>query len=289
MKCLVTGGCGFIGRHVMRELLARGFEATAYDIVTPDQRSSSFTHIAGDIRDLPLLAMAIQDCDMIIHLAGLLGTEELFENPGLAIENNILGGMNVILTAVAERRQLRVFIPTKPNEWDNLYSVTSQALEKVGHAYRANYGLDVRVLRFWNVFGPAQQSRNVRKAIPYFISQALSGQPLEIYGDGAQFLRPIFVRDVAKTIVDYMIASERPHQTYEMAGRQKMSVCELANMIIGLSKSGSELVFKPMRKGEDIGKVFQEAPDVSQIAGEGQETPLLQALQITIDWLREAI
>ena len=222
MNCLVTGGNGFIGRHVVHELLKRGFKVTVYDIDPNNEYESalSINYICDDILNLPRLREACSTADMIFHLAGLLGTAELFQIPREAIETNIIGALNVITAVDDTRKRTRIFFPTKPTHWNNIYSLTAQAVEKLGHTYRENRGLDIRILRLFDVYGPHQRLFPVRKAVPYFVFAALENRPLSIFGDGTKLVNLLYAEDVAKAIVDYLIKNGFVTETFELSGHE---------------------------------------------------------------------
>lgn len=283
MKCIVTGGEGFIGSHVVSDLARRGFEVVSYDVAphVSQKTYKNITAVQGDIRNSTLLREAIEHADLVFHLAGILGTEELFQNPKNAIDVNINGALNVLLAA--SQRQ-RIFFPAKPNQWNNVYSVTSQAVEKLGHTYHEYMGLDVRVLRFRNVFGPRQKILPIRKVVPVFILQALTGHPIEIFGDGCQPVEFQYVENVARMIVDYTIRDIKPTETHEIKAQITMTVSELASHVVQITGSKSAISHIPMRKGEPSNAILQHAPDVQDIVDNGAVTPFSIGMERTVDW-----
>lgn len=285
MKCVVTGGRGFIGSHVATELDRRGFHVDIYDSdgATPalPEHSGNVRFVHGDIRDSSTLRKAFEGADLVYHFAGLLGTHELFDNPREAIDVNIHGALNVLLAGI-DAGVKRVFLPNKPNEWNNVYSVTSQAVEKLGHAYREYMGIDARVLRLWNVYGPRQKIYPVRKAIPLFVFQALSNLPVEVYGDGTQSIELLYVEDVARIVVDYLLFDGAVNETFEPRAGLPITVDALARKIISLTGSTSEIVRLPMRKGENNSTCFAHARDVQTLLGESAFVGLDKGMRATI-------
>ena len=288
MKCVVTGGNGFIGTHVVTELTARGFDVVAYDIASGELHNKPATvkFIQDDVRNIDRLHAALEDANLVFHLSGILGTDELFDSPREAIDINIHGALNVLLASSNTATEKRIFLPTKPNEWNNVYSVTSQAVEKLGHAYRESMGLDIRVLRLWDVYGPRQKLFPVRKAVPLFIFRALENRPIEIFEDGMQVVELLYVQDVAKSIVDYVVYDGAVSETYELRADTRMTVEALARRIITMTGSKSEVAYLPMRRGESSTIQFSRACDVQNILGESRLTRFDDGMQRTIEWYR---
>jgi len=288
MKSVVTGGMGFIGRHVASELVKRGHDVLVYDI-EPDKSVDvpiKATRVRADIRDLPRLVRALAGVDLVFHVSGVLGTSELFDDPATAIDINIKGALNVLLAA-KEAGVKRIFFPTKPNEWNNIYSVTAQAVEKLGHSYREHMDLDVRMLRIWNAYGPHQKLFPARKAVPLFVAQALQNKPVEIFGDGTQPVELLYVDDVARTIVDYLLFDGTVTETHEIRAPQSITIRELAQTVIRMTDSKSQVLQRPMRRGEGSSGQFARARDVGHLLCESTLTPPNAGLRSTIGWYRK--
>ncbi len=234
--------------------------------------------------------------DELVLMLTWLSTSQVFwvrksslDCPREAIDININGAMNVLLACANSRVPKRVFLPTKPNEWNNIYSMTAQAVEKLGHVYRENSGLDVRVLRLWNVYGPRQRLFPVRKAVPLFIFQALRNRPVEVFGDGSSVVELMFVEDVAKTIADFTLHRGPASDTYEIRSGVQISVDELARRIVQMVGSRSEVIHVAMRKGERPGSKFGRALDVRNLLGESPITSFDLGMEKTIEWYRNNI
>jgi nucleoside-diphosphate-sugar epimerase len=291
MKCVITGGCGFLGSHIATELEDRGLDVVILDRLNRpavDLRRSKL--LVGDIRDKRLLASTIQEASYIFHLSGLLGTDELFAHPAEAIDVNINGALN-LLEALRSNKKLEhahVFFPAKPNAWNNMYSVTAQAVEKMGHAYRDAFGVDTRILRLWNIYGPRQAAAPVRKVVPLFVLQARNNLPMTIFGDGAQAVQLCYVEDAAKIVVDFTTRTPQVSTTYDLAGEQSLSVIELAHLIREKMQSASVLENHPGRIGERSSSTPEVVPDVLELLGPRKWTSLQDGLQKTIEWYSAA-
>lgn len=154
----------------------------------------------------------------------------------------------------------------------------------MGHAYRDAFDLDIRTLRLRNIYGPRQSAAPVRKVVPLFILQARNNFPMTIFGDGNQAVQLCYVEDVAKIIVDFTIGPSRLSTTYDLTGEQSLSVLELARLIRQNMQSTSILENHPARIGERSSSAHEIVPDVLDLLGPRNWTPLHDGLQKTIDW-----
>lgn len=234
MKTAVTGSDGFIGTAVVRNLVASGTEVVELDL------SSGFDVLDADI------ARRIDGCCSVIHLAGLLGTDELFAVPYRAVDVNIKGTLRV-LDACAKTGVSYVGI-TVPDVWANVYQATKMCCRRLATAWHENFGVGVSHVRAFNVFGPGQKVLGVRKVVPTFSVHAWRGEPLPVFGDGTQKVDLIHVDDVAKILIAATgITDDRVIDAGTGSGT---SVLALASMIIEITGGRSAVEFLPMRKGE---------------------------------------
>lgn len=288
VKCVVTGGNGFIGSHVVAELLAQGADVAIYD--TARDPTARARVIQDDIRNYETLARCLTETDYVFHLSGVLGTSELFDAPKTAIEINVIGALNVLeAIRLNKGTTARILFPSKPNEWNNVYSATAQAVEKLGHAYRETFGIDVRILKLPNVYGPRQRASPVRKAVPAFIIQALHNRPIDIFGDGTQSVELVYVQDAAKSIVDYMNTDTVPSETYELISNHRITVNELADRIINTIGSRSKKAYFPQRRGESGGVTTARARNLEEFLGPQSSIALDTGMQMTVAWYRNAV
>lgn len=291
---LVTGGNGFIGRYVVRHLLATGRDVLVFDRHghTPEPGAEL---ILGDIRDATSVTDAMAHADSWIHLAGVLGTQETIANPLPAAETNVLGGLNV-LQAAAQYGLPGVNIAVG-NHWEtNTYSISKTTVERFCDMYRRYRDLPVTVVRALNAYGPGQSvaapygPSKVRKIIPSFVCRALAGDPIEIYGDGQQVMDCIHAGDVADILVTALkrteIAGGLPGVIEAGTGRPT-TVNDIASEVLKAVGKG-EIVHTQMRPGETPGAVV--LADTSTLAplsiGPEDLTLLEDGIAETVDWYR---
>ncbi|OKB64699.1 hypothetical protein BHU62_21415 [Serratia marcescens] len=266
MKVLVTGGNGFIGQHVVQQLLNKNHAVAIFDRklksdnLTPQDRVE---YVYGSITDPAAIHQAMSEVDGFIHLAGVLGTQETIKSPESAVKTNIVGGMNV-LEAAAHYAVPGVNI-TVGNWWmNNTYSITKNMMERFVQMYNTERGTQISNIRIVNTYGPGQSvaapfgTSSVRKIMPSFICRALTGRDIEIYGDGRQVSDIVYVEDVAKIIVleleSVMKTGAREH-CLEIGSNSPLTVLEVAELV---QKNVADLGFKkvniahlPMRPGEN--------------------------------------
>ena len=282
-KALITGGSGFLGGALRRYLVDQNYSVFTFDT---SYGTAASDHMRGSILNYEDIESAISGMNTVFHLAGLLGTTELLTQNLEAIDVNIKGTVNV-LEACSRRGVETVFYPTKPNEWLNTYSITKRAGEEFARMYALLEKLDVRILRWLNAYGPGQKAYPVRKAVPLMIMQGLSNLDIEIWGSGEQPVDLIFTDDLARNTVLYTLKKQGDASVRDTGNTVRMSVNEMAELILRLTKSKAAIKHCPMRLGEDQAKPVQllDAPTAADILGLREATtPLEDGMAMTIEY-----
>ena len=287
-RVLVTGGSGFIGRFLCKELLTNGYEVIVFD---PHREKSEFLDVRkveGDILDASLLRNAAQGIDIIFHLAGVLGTDYLCGRVAEAIRVNILGMVNVL--EVARDLRAKVINTGVVADWDSPYMITKKAAMRLGRMYRREYGVDVVTLEITHVYGPGQALDPYHKAIPTFIVRALTETPLPVYGKGIKHMDCVYVTDIARAM---RVAAETRglDSVLTVTSNDPIRVVDLAKNIIKLTRSRSQIEFLPMRPGEpDDTREEKFAPvKATLLPGWRPQVPFTEGLAKTIDWYRKLL
>jgi nucleoside-diphosphate-sugar epimerase len=283
LKALVTGAAGFIGKHLVQELISKGYKVLSFD---KKQENVGTEFIEGDIVDFDFSKVLI-DVDVVFHLAGLLGTTELFNRIIEAEKVNVLGTLN-LLESMRKNNVNKIIFTSKPNIWKyNVYTITKENCERYLMMYRKIYGFKVTITKPFNVYGPGEYLKEYRKAIPYFIVSALRDEPLEIFGDGEQTMDAIHVDDVVKALV--LCAEKLPEETVEIGTSIPIKVKRLAELIIEMTGSKSKIVYKPMRKGEEMVQCICANGGMERLIGYKPRISLKEGLERTIKWYKEHI
>ncbi|HAG10137.1 MAG TPA: epimerase [Desulfotomaculum sp.] len=298
MRCLVTGGSGFIGSHVVDKLISKGARVRIFDMVLPAFRHDvEFYH--GSILDLEALRMAISGVDVVFHLAAIADVKDVYEDPYYAEAINVRGTMNVLeasrrsggrvkkvvygsttwVYSEAEGAVVDESVPLHPPT--HLYTATKITGEYYCFAYSRLYGLETVVLRYGIPYGPRARDGAV---IPIFVNKALRGEPLTIAGDGSQFRKFVYVEDLAEGNV-LALKSIAKNKIYNLDGNEKISIRQIAETvreIIGDVK----IEYIPARPGDFSGKEV-----VSQLAKEelGWEPKISfrEGVKRYVEWFKE--
>jgi len=280
-RVLVIGGSGFIGSHVVEELLKTDVASvTVYDnfvrsVVSNlstslgDQRCSVFPD-GGDIRDVDVLDQAVSNSDAVIHLAAMW-LLHCRDYPRTAFEVNVAGTFNVLEACARHRVQKLVYsssasvygdaveVPmteTHPFNNRNFYGATKIAGEAMCRAFFDRFGLEYVGLRYMNVYGPHQdQSAAYTGVIPIMLNKIDRKEVPEINGDGSQAYDFITARDAALANV-CALQADATDEFYNVGTGVQTSIKQLCDLILGLTKSNLQVVYKPYSK-EDARRLVQ--------------------------------
>ena len=287
MRAVVIGGLGFLGGAVAEELLRRGDDVVVLDAEghqgACDRRfEGGAAFVRGDIRHRPTLVRAFAGADEVYHLAGALGTSELEDQIGLAVDVNVAGTVNVFEAARAADVGT-VFHACKPNVWLNAYSITKFAAEQLGHLFAADHGVRVRGLRYFNAYGPRQHLWPVRKLVPAFAAAALRGRPLEVFGDGEQVVDLVYAPDLARMTVDFTRAS--CSEVVDCGRGVPLTVNEVAVAVNRWFGNDAGVVHLPMRRGEREGTtVVADLTGLLAATGRLVFSDWEESLGTTLEW-----
>ena len=266
-KYIITGGAGFIGSHIAEHLSNQGHHVTVLDSLRTGFEKNleglNVDFIKGDIRNKDLVQDITQNIDAIFHLAALVSVPESLLKLNECVDINVLGTIN-LLDAAKNNPNCKVILSSSAaNYGDNPvlpkvetmvpepmtpYAVTKLDGEYYLKMYLQQYNLQTASLRYFNVFGPRQNPKSAyAAAVPIFINKALKNEPITIYGDGLQTRDFIYVKDVVKA---NLLASQKGNETYNVALGHSTSILELAEKIIEITNSKSEIQFLEARPGD---------------------------------------
>jgi UDP-glucose 4-epimerase len=311
MKVLVTGGAGFIGSHLVEELIARGNDVHVVDALTTSARTN-LAHLEGNPRlrvtidtilNEALMYEAIGEADLVFHLAAALGVRWILEHPLASLQTNLRGTDVVLGIADRHRRSVlvastsevygkndagplredddRILGSSQMSRW--FYATAKAADEALATAYWLERGLPTIAVRFFNTIGPRQTGR-YGMVVPRFIGQALRNEPVTVYGDGNQTRCFTYVGDVVKSIIALTETEQAWGDVYNVGRQAEISIADLAGRVIELTGSGSEIVYVPYEEAYASGfeDMRRRVPDVTKLRetiGYAPDTPLDEALR----------
>lgn len=308
---LVTGGAGFIGSALVKTLLDKKYNVTVLDDFSTGSKENikqildhkNFRLITGSITDEAIVSKAIEECDLIYHLAATVGVKNVVDNPLETIIYDTIGtsivlkyasakGVKTVITSTSEvygksekypfREDDDVVIgPPDINRWSYACSKLLDEFFAVG--YHKARGLPVVVVRFFNVVGPGQIGR-YGMVIPRFFKFALKNEPMPVYGDGEQVRCFTYVDDAIAIIMNLAENDKANGEVINLGSHNEISIKLLAEEIKKITKSTSEIVFEPYKKyyGESFQDIRKRVPDLEKlkrIAGMVPETSLKDILE----------
>ncbi len=309
---LVTGGAGFIGSHIARTLLQLGTAVRVLDNFSTGQRQNlvgpgeaqlprELEVLKGDLRDKALVAKAVRGIDIIFHEAAFVSVPESMERPDECLDVNVNGSL-VLLEAARKAGVRRVVMagsaavygdpieiplgeeaPLRPL---SPYALSKQVDELYAGLYSRSLGLEVTVLRYFNVYGPRQNPNSVyAAAVPIFIRRLLTGERVTIFGDGSQIRDLIFVGDVVRA---NLLAAEHPAasgQIFNVCTGHPTTILDLVEVLRRLLPGSPSPEFGPVRPGDIHDSVGRPARAESAL-GFRAETALADGLKETVEWMR---
>ncbi|MGO4106649.1 NAD-dependent epimerase/dehydratase family protein [Paenibacillus sp. YAF4_2] len=320
MKILVTGGAGFIGSHLVESLLVAGHTVWTLDDFSngrPEFLAHLSNHprhslIEGSVLDRKLVKKCMGHVDTVYHLAAVLGVKNTVEDPIKVIEGNIDGTRNILELAYPSRTKVifastseiygknerlpfnemsdRVYGAPSIHRWS--YATAKSIDEHMCFAYAAK-GLPVTVLRYFNAYGPRQTNSQYGGVVARFITAAIKGEPLEVYGNGTQRRCFTFVDDTVSGTVA-ALSPETDGLAFNVGSTHSVTIIQLAQLIIQLSRSTSPVILKSYAEAYGPGYEDMPArePDLTRaetILGYKPSVSLEQGLNKTIEWYRERL
>lgn len=294
MHILITGGAGFIGSHLCDALIASGHAVTVLDDFSTG-RHDNIAHLEGhplfnlvcaDIADEQIVRECVSQADRVYHLASAVGVRLIVEQPVRTIET-IVHGTSVVMKACSRYRKPVLITSTSEvygksdkvpfSEEDDLvigpsprrrwgYACSKALDEFLAMAYWHHSRMPVVIVRLFNTVGP-RQSGQYGMVLPRFVQQALKDEPLTVYGDGTQTRCFCHVKDAVSAITRLMESPEARGQVFNVGNREEVSIRELAERVIKITTSRSQIRFIPFEEayGADFEDMQRRVPDLTKI------------------------
>jgi len=318
MKVLMTGGGGFVGSHLADAFLARGDEVFVLDMgsvkkVRHLMDKPAFHYIHDSVFNMEILESLIAKCDLVYHLAAVVGVEYYVGDPYEVLNVNVNGTQNVLKLAFKHQKRVvfsstsevygrnpkvpwqeeddRVLGSTRIDRW--CYSTSKAVGEHFCFAYH-HIGLPVTITRYFNVYGPRLDKLDVGRVITIFMGQVLRNEPLTVIGDGTQTRCFTYIDDAVKATIAAGIAPGTDGQVFNIGTAVETSIAELARLMIEISGAKSSIKFVTQESVygssyEDIPRRVPDNTKMKQVLGVHAETSLRDGLARTIEWFRNTL
>jgi len=309
MRCLVTGGSGFLGSHLVDRLVAEGHTVVAMDNFVTGSREN-LGHYEGDTRVQVVEKDASEpfdvegDVDFVFHFASPASPKDFVRIPLAVIKAGSYATHNAL--ELAERKGAKFMVastsevygdplvhPQPESYWGNVnpngprscYDEAKRYAEAVTAVYRDHYGVDTRIVRFFNTYGPRMRLDDGR-VVPNFVSQALRGEPLTVYGDGSQTRSFGYYEDIIDGV--YRLAMSDVQDPVNLGTHEERTILEFAKAVIEATGSTSEIIHVDAA----IDDPQQRHPDITRattLLGWEPSTPLAEGLAKTIAYFRASM
>ena len=294
MIALITGGAGFVGSHLAERLLAAGHEVLVLDNLSTGsidniahlKHTPGFSYVIDSVMNEPLVAEMIDRSDVVFHLAAAVGVKLIVEQPMHTLETNV-HGTEVVLKHANKKKKL-VFIastsevygkstdvpfreaadlvlgPSSKHRW--AYACSKLIDEFLALAYWKEKKLPVVIVRLFNTVGP-RQTGQYGMVLPTFVRQALSGQPITVFGDGTQSRSFTYVGDVVDALVRLAREPRAVGDVFNIGGTHEVTIRDLAERVKKMTASESPIVTVPYDVAYEEGfeDMPRRVPDISKI------------------------
>ncbi len=305
MRVLVTGGAGFIGSNFARYVLRThpDHEVTVLDKLTYAGRTENLAtvppgtvdFIEGDIADPATVARAIAGCEAVVNFAAESHVDRSIDSPGEFITTDVYG-THVLLEAARDLgiRHLQIstdevygsieegsFTETSPLDPSSPYSASKAGGDLIVSAFNHTYGAESLIIRASNNYGPRQHPE---KLIPLVVLNALHGDPIPVYGDGAQVRNWLYVEDFCAAI-DIVLERGEAGQAYNVGGPDELPNIEVVERVLALTGADRSLIeYVSDRPGHD--RRYSLASEKLNGLGWTAAVPFEQGIERTVDWYR---
>ena len=303
MRYLVLGGTGFIGSHLVDELVAGGASVRLYSRGLTAQEDwpagKEVERFTGDLADAASVERAVRGCEVVFHLVSTTLPKSSNEDPAHDVATNVLGTLALLESARRNSVQRIVFISSggtvygrpraSPVAEDHAtdpicsHGIAKLAIEKYLHLYSMLHGLDYRVLRVSNAYGERQRADRGQGAVSVFLSRALKGEPVTIWGDGSVVRDYVYVGDVARALA----AAARHHGADRVFNIGTGRGTSLNDLIAIIEKACGREVKRVYQEGRTF-DIDRNILDVSRAAarlGWRPETSLVDGIGKTLEWM----
>jgi UDP-glucose 4-epimerase len=308
MRMLITGGAGFIGSHLCEKYVREGHTVLCLDNFLSGNLNHvrhlldcrNFKLIKGDVRDEVSVEKTMRDVEAVFHLAAQVHVDRSCVEPRLTWDTNVMGTQNILETArmhdvrkvlLASSSEVygsALYAPIDekhPLNSPHPYGASKIAADRMAYAYSATYGMDIAIMRLFNVYGPRQRDQSYGGVISVFARRVLSGVPPMIYGDGLQTRDYTYVSDAVRAYDAALKHGACLDGPVNFGAGKEISILALAEMIVELC--GKNGTVRPVHVDSRIGEVKRLIADASRardLFGWEPETDFRTGLRLFVEW-----
>ena len=292
MKVLITGGAGFIGSHLADYFVLKGDDVNILDNLTTGSKENlvgaagKAKLIIGDIRNHELVEELVSEADLVLHMAAALGVDNIMSDTIESISTNIYGSEVVLQSASKNKKRIVIASTSEiygknpkqplsenddrvigtPQNFRWSYSDAKAIEESIARVLFLEKGLPVTTVRFFNTIGPRQTGK-YGMVVPKFITAALAGEDIQVYGDGNQTRVFCHVADAINGLVSLLETPKSIGEVFNIGGIGEISINELAERVVKITKSNSKIVRIPYTSAYPDGyeDMQRRVPDIEKI------------------------
>lgn len=320
MKVLITGGAGFIGSHLADKLIGLGDRVTVLDNLSTGRfeniahldGNKHFSFIEGTILNEALVDKLVEKNEVVYHLAAAVGVDLIVKKPLESLVTNIKGSeivlemvhryhKKVLITSTSEIYGKNANGPLKEDHdrilgsplksrWG--YSTAKAVDEMLAYIYWREKKVPSVIVRLFNTVGP-RQTGAYGMVIPRFVSQALKGEDITVYGSGKQSRCFLHVKDAVKTLVKLMNSKDAVGKVFNIGSQEEVTIEGLARQVIDITKSGSKVVYIPYDQAyeegfEDMQRRVPDTGRVKETVGFNPTMDLKSIIRSVVEYTRKA-
>ena len=304
-KILISGGNGFLGSYLSEKALSNGFEVMVVD----DLSTSKVVQVPKEVIFIKKKVENFntnKTFDFVVHLAARPSPEDYIKNPLQTIDSNDIGTRNMLeiakksnavfmYTSTSEVYGNPQLIPipesyfgyVNPSGIRSCYDESKRFSEALAKAYERQYGLDVRIQRPFNVYGPRiREDGFYGRVIPRFIDQALRNKSITVHGDGKQTRSYLYIEDWLAATWEFLNSSKTKGAILNVGNNKEISVLDLAKLILKKTNSKSKIIYLPPRE-EDPKRRAADITKIKKLLNWSPKITLEEGLERTINWLKK--
>jgi UDP-glucose 4-epimerase len=310
MKMVITGGAGFIGSHLCDKYTKEGHTVICLDNFISGNLTNirhlldcrNFKLVMGDVRDFDLLERVMRHVDVVFHLAAQIHVERSYIEPKLTYDINVMGTQNVLEVArmydakkiihasTSEVYGSALYAPIDeqhPLNAPHPYGASKIAADRMCFAYIQTYGLNISILRLFNVFGPRQRDIGYGGVISIFTRRILNNIPPIIYGDGKQTRDYTYIEDAVRAY-DLALKHDKPlTEPVNFGSGQEISIVDIADMVIELcGKKGSITPVHVEPRPGEVKRLIADATKAKSLLGWQPDYDFEQGLKAFLNWYK---